>query len=120
MPIAWVGLLISLSCSSSPPASVHTALAFSPADVNLRTDSCGLGRAPWGVPIILDMFPLVARIEKADMIFHLVFFIAFTFVVTQETAIPLLTRVLKIEASPSKGLNSRLPLDPRETDKSMW
>jgi len=71
------------------------------------------------VPIIFATFPLVARIEKADMTFHLVFFIAVTFLVTQETAIPLLTRVLKIEASPSKSAKSRLPLDPWETDKPM-
>jgi cell volume regulation protein A len=71
------------------------------------------------VPVIFATFPLVARIEKADMIFHLVFSIAFTFVVTQETAITLLTRVLKIEASPSKSTKSRLSLDPWETDKPM-
>jgi NhaP-type Na+/H+ and K+/H+ antiporter len=58
----------------------------------------------------------VAKIEKADTIFHLLFFIAFTSVVMQEKAISLLTRVLKIKASPSKNAKSRLPLDPRETD----
>ncbi len=35
------------------------------------------------------------------------------------TAIPFLTRVLKLEASPSKNAKSRLPLDPWETDKPM-
>jgi potassium/hydrogen antiporter len=38
----------------------------------------------------------VAGLEKADTIFHMVFFIALTSVVMQGTAIPLLTRILKI------------------------
>ena len=48
VPIAGVGLLISLFLIFvARPASVHAALAFSPMSVS-RADSCGLGRAPWG------------------------------------------------------------------------
>lgn len=114
--IAWVGLPISSFLIFVAPASVHTALAFSPISLREQTLVAWTGLRE-AVPIILAAFPLVARIEKADMIFHLMFFIAFTSVVMQDTAIPLLTRALKIKASPSKNAKSRLPFDPRETDK---
>jgi cell volume regulation protein A len=60
------------------------------------------------VPIILATFPLVAGIKQADTIFNLVFFIALTSVVIQGTAIPLLTRVLKIGGPPSNEARSGL------------
>jgi cell volume regulation protein A len=93
-------------------------LAFSPISLREQT-LVAWARLCGAAPIILATFSLVARIEKADMIFHLVFFTAFTSVVMQEKPIPLLTRVLKIKASPSKNAKSRLPLDPWETDKPM-
>jgi cell volume regulation protein A len=71
------------------------------------------------VPIILATFPLLTGIKQADTIFHLVFFIALTSVVMQGTAVPFLARVLKIDATSSKEVESRLPLNPQETDKSM-
>jgi cell volume regulation protein A len=59
----------------------------------------------------------VAGIKQADTIFHMVFFIALTSVVMQGTAIPWITRALKIDTTPSEEVKSRLPLDQRETDK---
>jgi potassium/hydrogen antiporter len=110
MPIAWVGLLISLFLIFvARPASVHAALAFSPMSFREQTLVAWAGLRG-AVPIILATFPLVAGIEKADMIFHLVFFIALTSVVMQGTAIPLLTRILKI-GSPQ--------LNPQEPSKPM-
>ena len=96
VPIAWVGILISLFLIFvARPASVHAALAFSPMSFREQTLVAWAGLRG-AVPIILATFPLVAGIEKADMIFHLVFFIALTSVVMQGTAIPWLTRLLKI------------------------
>ena len=96
VPIAGVGILISLFLIFiARPASVHAALAFSPMSFREQTLVAWAGLRG-AVPIILATFPIVAGIEKADMIFHLVFFIALTSVVMQGTAIPLLTRILKI------------------------
>ena len=96
VPIAGVGLLVSLFLIFvARPASVHTALAFSPVSLREQTLVAWAGLRG-AVPIILATFPLVAGIEKADMIFHMVFFIALTSVVMQGTAIPWLTRLLKI------------------------
>ena len=116
VPIAWVGLLISLFLIFvARPASVHTALVFSPMPFREQTLVAWAGLRG-AVPIILATFPLLAGIKQADTIFHMVFFIALTSVVIQGTAIPLITRALKIEATPSEEVKSRLPLDPRETD----
>jgi cell volume regulation protein A len=61
------------------------------------------------VPIILATFPLVAGLQQADMIFHMVFFIALTSVVIQGTAIPWITRLLKIGGP---QLNPQAPPNP--------
>jgi cell volume regulation protein A len=109
VPIAGVGLLISLFLIFvARPASVHTALAFSPVSFREQTLVAWAGLRG-AVPIILATFPLVAGIEKADMIFHMVFFIALTSVVMQGTAIPWLTRLLKIG---SPQLNPQAPPKP--------
>jgi cell volume regulation protein A len=117
VPIAWAGLLISLFLIFvARPAGVHTSLAFSPMPFREQTLVAWAGLRG-AVPIILATFPLVAGITQADTIFHMVFFIALTSVVMQGTAIPWVTRALKIDATPSEEVKSRLPLDQRETDK---
>jgi cell volume regulation protein A len=109
VPIAGAGLLVSLFLIFiARPASVHAALAFSPVSFREQTLVAWAGLRG-AVPIILATFPLVAGLEKADMIFHMVFFIALTSVVMQGTAIPLLTRILKIG---SPQLNPQPPPKP--------
>jgi len=98
VPVAGAGILISLFLIFiARPASVHAALALSPMSLREQTLVAWAGLRG-AVPIILATFPIVAGIEKADIIFHLVFFIALTSVVMQGTAIPWLTRMLKIGA----------------------
>jgi cell volume regulation protein A len=55
------------------------------------------------VPIVLATFPVLAGIQKADTIFHLVFFIALTSVVLQGPPIPWMTRVLRLDRVPQEG-----------------
>ena len=119
VPIAGVGILVSLFLIFiARPASVHAALVFSPMSLREQTLVAWAGLRG-AVPIILATFPLVAGIEKADMIFHMVFFIALTSVVMQGTAIPLLTRVLKIGGPPSNESRSGPPLNPQGPPKPM-
>jgi cell volume regulation protein A len=109
VPIAWAGLLVSLFLIFvARPVSVHAALAFSPMSFREQTLVAWAGLRG-AVPIILATFPLVAGVEKADTIFHMVFFIALTSVVMQGTAIPWLTRLLKIG---SPQLNPQAPPKP--------
>ena len=108
VPIAWVGLLVSLFLIFvARPASVHAALAFSPMSYKEQTLVAWAGLRG-AVPIILATFPFLAGVKQADTIFHLVFFIALTSVVIQGTAIPLLTRMLKIGGPPSNEARSVL------------
>ncbi|HSQ90992.1 MAG TPA: potassium/proton antiporter [Nitrospiraceae bacterium] len=119
LPIAGVGLLVSLFLIFiARPASVHVALAFSPMSFREQTLVAWAGLRG-AVPIILATFPLVAGLDKADTIFHMVFFIALTSVVMQGTAIPLLTRMLKIGIPLSKDLRSGPQLDPQSPPKPM-
>jgi cell volume regulation protein A len=109
VPIAWAGLLVSLFLIfDARPVSVHAALAFSPMSFREQTLVAWAGLRG-AVTIILATFPLVAGVEKADTIFHMVFFIALTSVVMQGTAIPWLTRLLKIG---SPQLNPQAPPKP--------
>jgi potassium/hydrogen antiporter len=119
VPIAGVGLLVSLFLIFiARPASVHAALAFSPMSFREQTLVAWAGLRG-AVPIILATFPIVAGIEKADMIFHMVFFIALTSVVMQGTAIPLLTRLLKIGSPPSSDIRSGPQHNPPAPPKPM-
>lgn len=119
VPIAGVGLLVSLFLIFiARPASVHAALAFSPMSFREQTLVAWAGLRG-AVPIILATFPIVAGIEKADMIFHMVFFIALTSVVMQGTAIPLLTRMLKIGSPPSSEIRSGPQHNPPAPPKPM-
>lgn len=100
--IIWAGLLISLFLIFiARPISVYAALAGSNMPFREQTLVAWVGLRG-AVPIILATFPLLAGIKQADAIFHLVFFIALTSVVLQGPPIPFITRILKIDASPSE------------------
>jgi cell volume regulation protein A len=119
VPIAWAGLLISLFLIFvARPVSVHTALAFSPMPFREQTLVAWAGLRG-AVPIILATFPMLAGINQADTIFHMVFFIALMSVVMQGTAIPWLTRALKIKAPPSDEVQSHPQLNPQSPHKPM-
>ena len=49
------------------------------------------------VPIVLATFPVLAGIQQADTIFHLVFFIALTSVLVQGPPISWITRRLQLD-----------------------
>ncbi len=85
------------------PVSVLTGLCFS--RLTLREK----GLVSWvglrgAVPVVLATFPLVAGIEKAEMIFNLVFFIVLTSALLQGSSIPMVARWLRLEAPAPAGL----------------
>ncbi len=94
------------------PVSVLTCLSFS--RLTLREK----GLVSWvglrgAVPVVLATFPLVAGIEKSEMIFNLVFFIVLTSALLQGSSIPIVARWLRLEA-PAHGLS--LPSSSEETE----
>jgi cell volume regulation protein A len=82
------------------PIAVFTSL-FGP-EFNLREKAMisfvGLRGS---VPIILSTYVLEARIDRADEIYHLVFFTVLTSVLIQGAPIPWVARILRVDA-PSK------------------
>lgn len=102
-PIVGVGLLISLFLIFvARPVSVYMSLVCSRMPFRDQTLVAWVGLRG-AVPIVLATFPVLAGLQQADTIFHLVFFIALSSVLLQGTAIPLVTRILKLDRSPAAG-----------------
>jgi cell volume regulation protein A len=96
VPVVATGILVAAFLMVlARPASVMIGLSFS--RLTLREK----GLVSWvglrgAVPIVLATFPLVAGIEKAEMIFNLVFFIVLTSALLQGSSIPMVARWLKL------------------------
>ena len=109
-PIIGEGLLISVFLIIvARPVSVFLALAFA-KDMNFRKKLfiswVGLRGA---APIVFATYPLLADVEYAHTIFHLVFFISVSSVLLQGTTLPYLARWLHVNV-PWK-IKRSFPLD---------
>ena len=116
LPIAGIGLLVALFLIFvARPLSVHIALLFSNISFpeQMLVAWVGLRGA---VPIVLATFPMLAGIQQADTIFHLVFFIALTSVLLQGPPIPWIARMLRLDrastATPVEALRKIRPASP--------
>lgn len=70
------------------------------------------------VPIVLATYPLLAGVEKAEMIFNVVFFITLTSVLLQGTTLPVMSKWLKLAVPESKRKQSELELELIDNFKS--
>ncbi|MDD5513613.1 MAG: potassium/proton antiporter [Candidatus Omnitrophica bacterium] len=66
------------------------------------------------VPIILATFPLLAGIPEAETIFNVVFFVVLTSVLIQGTSIPLVSKLLKVDAPFTRKRNYPLEFEKAE------
>ncbi|HKY72798.1 MAG TPA: potassium/proton antiporter [Nitrospira sp.] len=97
LPIAGIGLLVSIFLILiARPLSVYASLAFSRLSFHEQTLVAWVGLRG-AVPIVLATFPVLAGIQQADTIFHLVFFIALTSVLLQGPPIAWITRILRLD-----------------------
>jgi len=69
-------------------------------------------------PIVLATFPLIAGIEKADVIFHIVFFVTLISVLVQGTTIPLVARALKVQSSANEKRRFPITFNPTSVSGS--
>lgn len=102
LPVIGIGLVISLFLILiARPVSVLIALI--PFRMKLRRrfyiSWVGLRGA---VPIVFATYPLLAGIEKADMIFNIVFFISLTSVLLQGTTLNLIAKWLNVSLPEAK------------------
>jgi cell volume regulation protein A len=118
LPIAGLGLLIAgVLIFVARPIAVFLSLHFFKikARHKLFISWVGLRGA---VPIIFATYPMIEGVEKADIIFRLVFFISVTSVLIQGTTLPLIARWLHVEAPQKKKKLTMLDLELSDTMKS--
>ena len=96
LPYLGIGILVSfLLILVARPLSVFISLAFFKLDFRKKVFVSWVGLRG-AVPIVLAIYPLTAGIEKANIIFNLVFFISVTSVLIQGTSIPLVAKWLNL------------------------
>ncbi len=96
LPIVGVGLLISFFLIFvARPISVMISLAFFRMRMRNRLYISWVGLRG-AVPIVFATYPLLAGIDKAEMIFNVVFFVSVTSVIIQGTTLPLLAKWLHV------------------------
>lgn len=102
IPYMGIGLLISLFLIAvARPVGVLLSLIFFKMKMRRRFYISWVGLRG-AVPIVFATYPLLAGIEKADMIFNIVFFISVTSVLIQGTTLSLVAKWLHV-ALPQKA-----------------
>jgi len=98
VPLIGAGLLFTfILMLVARPISVFLCLL--PFKINIRKKTMVAWVGLRGsVPIILATFPFMAGISQADTIFNIVFFIVIASVLIQGTSIPIISKMLKLDA----------------------
>lgn len=98
LPVAPHGMAVSVFLILiARPAAVFLSLVGSSFTIREKALIAWVGLRG-SVPIILATYPLLAGISRADVIFHLVFFIVITSVLIQGTSISAIAKLLKVDA----------------------
>lgn len=101
VPYIGIGLMISLFLILiARPVAVFLSLAFFKMKLRRRFYISWVGLRG-AVPIVFATYPLLAGIDKADMIFNIVFFISVTSVLIQGTTLSVVAKWLHV-ALPEK------------------
>jgi len=96
IPYIGIGLLISLFLIViARPIGVLVSLMFFKMKIRRRLYISWVGLRG-AVPIVFSTYPLLAGIDKANMIFNVVFFISVTSILIQGTTLSLLAKLLNV------------------------
>lgn len=96
LDVAGEGMLIaSFMILIARPFSVYLALTFSNLSFKEKTLVSWVGLRG-SVPVIMATYPLVAGIDRAGLIFNIVFFVALSSLIIQGTTIPLVSKWLNV------------------------
>jgi potassium/hydrogen antiporter len=95
-PIAGTGILIALVLMFvARPLAVFISLSFFKMKMREKLFISWVGLRG-AVPIVFATYPMIASVGKADLIFHLVFFISASSVLLQGYTLPLVAKWLKV------------------------
>ncbi len=101
VPVFGIGLAISIFLILiARPVSVFISTLFFKVKTRSRLFISWVGLRG-AVPIVFATYPLLAGVEKAHMIFNIVFFISLTSVIIQGTTLPVVAKWLRV-ALPQK------------------
>ncbi len=96
VPVIGIGLLVSaFLIFVARPVSTFLILAFFRVRTRTKLFISWVGLRG-AVPIVFATYPLMAGLEKAEMIFNIVFFISLTSVLLQGTTVPLVAKWLHV------------------------
>ena len=100
IPLMPIGLLIAaFLIFIARPAGVFIGLAFSKTSFRSKLFISWVGLRG-AVPIVFATYPMIAGLDKAGMIFNLVFFISITSVLLQGTTLPIMAKWLRVTEQP--------------------
>lgn len=100
IPLMPIGLLIAAFLMFiARPAGVFIGLAFSKTSIRSKLFISWVGLRG-AVPIVFATYPMIAGLDKAGMIFNLVFFISITSVLLQGTTLPIMAKWLRVIEQP--------------------
>ncbi|HSP41128.1 MAG TPA: potassium/proton antiporter [Gillisia sp.] len=109
LPVLGIGIFVSaFLILIARPLSVFISLMFFKMKMRRRLYISWVGLRG-AVPIVFATYPLLAGIDKADMIFNIVFFVSLSSVLIQGTTLSLVAKWLHV-ALPSK-VKPRSPVD---------
>ncbi len=96
IPLIGIGLIISLFLILiARPLSVFLSLAFFKTKIRNKLFVSWIGLRG-AVPIVFATYPLLAGIEKSQIIFNIVFFISLSSVILQGTTLAKISRLLHV------------------------
>lgn len=114
LPLVAMGLLISaFLIFIARPIGVFASLSLFRSNTRSKLFVSWVGLRG-AVPIVFATYPLVVGIDKADLIFNLVFFISVTSVLIQGTTLSQVAKLLKVSV-PAKA-KRRIGMDFEATD----
>jgi potassium/hydrogen antiporter len=120
LPYFGIGILLSLLLIFfARPLSVFISLAFFRLEFRKKLFISWVGLRG-AVPIVLAIYPLTAGVEKANIIFNLVFFISVTSVLVQGTTISLVAKWLNLAVPVNIRKKSVLDLELGWKTKSIY
>ncbi len=118
LPIMGIGLLISaVLIFVARPIAVFISLSFFKMKTRHKVFISWVGLRG-AVPIVFATYPLLEGVEKAEMIFNLVFFISVTSVLVQGTTLPVVAKWLHLVVPQKVKRKTILDLELSDSIKS--